>query len=699
MIKDIYYFSGIGRNNNLVQCASNNHAFNEQLKTLNERLKNIASLQSKEEKVTAYVSIVNNSEIIESATSNQLMHLFSSLRNLGNFENMIKLYHNSNNLTFKQSLMVNEFLMVAYNKCNMPDNTIELSTKLIASGKTSGDVYGAQGKAYLLKSKSATSPKEQHEFLVKSLQAYESGFLKYAEFYPGINAVYRYIELGQLPKAQQLANLVYLACKKEGAEETNDYWCTTTKLEASCIAGKSKREIVKSLQDLLKYDVPAWQFQTTKDTLQSINQTFNLPIINDIVELLNARIENQTINHNLISAEQLTQKSSQPKNITTALLKRSYNYRGLASNFEGASSVSGNFRFGGQLPDHSISRKDIEIFDGILHTPAYKLFPTDKLPKEFEKIKTLSKITDTKVFLTAVDTFIRYHYGTENFTNSNLHLESNAEINNSIYDQTVNAVITLSGKSGDKLSDSRTNISSIFAIGMGDCRHHAQVKQLMFDRWQGEQMKDCLVSAYKAISSGNKKAHDIMVEKFNEIYSTQLRTLDVKVNMPIEINGMYNAQKTADGKFIANKNNENVTLEEHTMTMLVNMNNNGVATNVTLADAFYQNNYNWANHNVPLNEITLENNEFSMNVGNLPADKVNTGNSLPITLTPAVYAGKRDTHSIDEHGNNLMLLGIPIKINNTNDMLQTLQSRQDVEKSLTVVREEIQKLESIKVTE
>lgn len=624
--------------------------------------------------------ILNDDILIQGATSTQLMFLFTSFRDLNAFDEMIALYEKSDNLTFKDSLMVNEQLMVAYNKKKMPDKTIKLATKLINEGKTSGDVYGALGKAYLLRSQTAENESKKKYFLSASKDAYEFGFVEFGEFYPGINAVYRFIDLGDLKKAKELANVVYLSCKKEGSEETNDYWCTTTMIEAGCIAGKSKEELQEGLEDLLNYDVPAWQFNSTIETLQNVNKNFKSENVQMIIDRLKERVEG------IERGEKFTKKpkKSQLEAKLDSIISNSYSYRGLASNFEGASSVGGNFKFGGQLPDHSISRKDIEIFDGILERPLKDLFPSDYQLNSISGEKSLSSIEDVNEFLDTVDKFIRYHYGTENFAGTGLHLEKNAEINNSVYDQTVGSLISVAGIKGNKTADSRTNISAIFALGLGDCRHHAQVKQILFDRWQGKKMKNALLSAYSSID--DKEKYNEAIKRFYDIYNVELRTIDVGVKLPIKIKSMYNAEKE-NGKFIESKNGEESVLEEHTMNILIRRDGNKLLK-LQIADAFYQNNYNWKRFDVDIDNMGIsDKGGFIISAGEISGKEVNSGKDLPITIVPAVYAGKRDVRSKDDHGNNITLLGIPLNILNSDDFVKLLQKRKSFEKVLNALRE------------
>ena len=652
-----------------------------------EQAKNQAQLKKQIDKVfslpdgqkeKALSILVNNKEMLQSLCSDNLMYLFTKLR--GHFDLMIQLYNNSSNKVFSDSLMVQEQLLVAYNKTNNPDKSIELGLSLVQSGRISGDVFGGLGKAYLMKSQNAQNKEEKMQYLSLSAVYYEQGFISFCEFYPGINATYRYIDLGDFKKAQELAKIVYLSTLKEGAESTTDYWCASTRVEAACVAGFSQEEIDKALNYLLTLDAESWAIDSTITTLQNVNKTYKS---DKVAYVINKLVEKQ---QGIEEPEQVPELNDQKLH---AIQSKSYNYRGLASNFQGSSSVGGNMRFGGQLPDHSISRKDVEFFDGILQTPLKDLFPEG----EFEKLYaeelgknivqanlTLNQITSTKAFLKVIDKFIRYHFGTENFANTGLHLENNAEINNSDYDKAVKGLLEVSGKKGSRQADSRTNISALFALGLGDCRHHAQVKQLLFDRWQNKKMNNILSQMQK------NGITEELVRDFYDIHNVELRTFDVEVHVPIELEGMYSPVKGEDGKYIYNPRQQ-TTLEEHTMTVLIKK-SNGKLSDIKLADAFYQEHYDWSYMHIDIDkDITLDGNgNYMIHAGDLSRELIDK-DGVPIVIQPTVYAGKRDKYNMDEHGNNVKLLGLPININNTEQMVKALKNRKMLAKYLVEIHD------------
>lgn len=621
--------------------------------------------------------IENN--FLSNASTKQLMLLFTTFRDIGAFSHMETLYNKCNNPTFTQSLMVQEFLMLSFNKTSRPDKTIQLAEKLISDGKISGDVFGALGKAYLIKSDQTSSPEEKRFYLEKSKQAYHDGFTTFMEFYPGINAAYRAFDTGEIEQAKRIAEIVYLICKKEGVEETKDYWCAATQFEAACILEKSEQEIRQNFQELMSYAVADWQIKTTLDSLTRIS---------DKMKILVEKLTNEYENKNTSLGNSSDRYQNYEKNLAV-ILKNSFSYRGLASNFEGANIVGGNMKFGGQLQDHVISRKDIEIFDQILSKPIKEIFPNGHVFKSnINPDKSLNQIEDFAQFLSVIDEFIRFHFGTENFAKTGLNLENNAEINNSVYDQTIKAFISLAGidiESKQNL-DSRTNISTILALGSGDCRHHAQVKQLLFDRWQEKKLDSILFAAY---NSKSKEEFDMLIKKYHEVLNIELRTIDVNVILPIKINGKYDAVK-ANGKFV--ESSQESLLEEHTMSILIRRkqteDGKQALESARLVDSFYQKNYPWGGFEINIDAIEeTPDGNFTFNAGELEPERVNTGRSLPITVESTIFAGKRENQSQGDTCEQIYAYGLPIKCKDATELvLNALQERAEREGILNLIR-------------
>lgn len=617
------------------------------------------------EKNKKLIEILDNKLIFDKMNSNQLMRLFKSFRDVGNFADMMKVVDRTNNTDFKYSSMVTEQIILSHNKINRPLPAMKWGMAMLDMGIESSNTYNGLGESMDLLSQTADTKSKKY-FLKSSATFYEKGFTKYGEYSNGINAATKYLELDDIEKAKNIAKLVYLTTLKENHNETSEFWCASARLQASCIASPNSSLVERSLNHLLNMKVEKWHLDSTIESLKKIQDKINSPKIDDVIEKLSLKAKGEKV---------IAPKREYNDKFTQSIYANSYSYCGLASIFEGSNSIGGNTKFGGQLPDHSVSRKDFEFFDKVLTTPIQKLFPSTIARQLFgDKVDTLTslnKVTDINEFMDITDKFIRYHFGTDNFLNTGFKLETNVENPDNAYNTSVHSLLSLASKKGEKSADTRTNVSAMFALGLGDCRHHAQVKQIMFDRWRDNQINLILKEMRE-----NGITHDL-TNKYHDILRTELRTIDVCVQMPIALNGTYNAVKTNDGKFVYSQENSNKTYEEHTLNILVTRDKKGQLEDLTLADAFYQNVYDFSRHHIDTKkDITIdENGKFHILAGTMSGSKVDNGKDIPIMITPTGYAGKRDKADNDEHGNNVKLVGLPLGINSATQFISCLQHR------------------------
>ena len=251
------------------------------------------------------------------------------------------------------------------------------------------------------------------------------------------------------------------------------------------------------------------------------------------------------------------------------------------------------------------------------------------------------------------------------------------------YDEAVHALLEVSGIDADgnarDMSDSRTNISVIMGIGLGDCRHHAQAKQLLFDVWQKRQMNRHLADAYNGLKTGSDTTYERAVEAFKAIERQELRTFDVVVKAPIKVNGPYSIVRHESGLPIMDQGSQMNIVEEHTMTMLLERDENHDIASVQFADAFYQEHYDWGQGEIPFDEINInEKGELEIPAKTVEAFDEETGRSVEISvqLTPTAYSGKRDQASGDEHG-ELLLMGLPVP--DDFDLVESLKATRGTE--------------------
>lgn len=608
--------------------------------TRKERGDEAATKAEKQRKTERLRSFIFEENDITMFCSSELMEMFNKFKEWSAFEDMIRLYENCKNESFTSSPIVREFFAVALNKKKPPDpnTTITMCDALVHEGQGNGEIFGAMGKAHLLKGD-----------IAQSFEAYKQGFLIDFEYYPGINACYRLLEMGNDEEAERLVKTVHLSCKQEGGIESNDYWCVITMLEAACIKRENAEEIRHLLDKVLSVATSDWQIDSTLKYLKPLSErrrAQNQPDANNIetvVRALETRlsdIQQKTLKpEELKSYAETVQDSFQEKDPQYKAWKDgSYNYRGLSSNF-----VGGNFNRKGQLYDHALNRTDLKNFDLILKTPLRNLVDLESLSERGQQVlarapETLADITDVDEFLTIVDVLVRSCLRTDILNLENLHGKGH-----DIYDRSVKSMIEVSGcgvTPEERVGkDSRTNISINLALGLGDCRHHAQAKQLLFDRWQKQRVNELL-----------REEH---LEEAENLQRTELRTFDVLVRAPIQMKEKYKPV-LFNGLPVLDQSGNLNDVEDHTLTILIVRDATGKVARVRFADSFYQTEYDWADGAISPADILSEKGIYGK-TRKAWDPSTNSIVETPVYLKPLGYAGKRDRPSSDEHGQTQLL--------------------------------------------
>lgn len=601
----------------------------------------------------------------ESFQAAELMEIFVRFRKNKCWEDMLRLVEECATPDFSEAAIVQEFLAVTTNQLKRYDETIALCERIMEKGQANGEVYGALGKAYLQKGN-----------LEKSLEYYAAGFIYAFEYYPGINAAYRQLDLGNFEAAKSLTRMVHLACLRDGVRETMDYWCAITLVEAATIMAEGKAAIDDAVTRIGTMKIEPMQLASTIETLQGrrsklqekAQDTSSFDYTIAKLTSLQGRIEfNKAAKGTDVQRE---------LDVSQSFLDHSFGYRHLDSKFVGQHSVSGNIKYKGQLPDHSLSRTDWQEFNNVLYMP-FRNMP--EFPHWDYACRNMADITDPAEFLAVADKVIRNSFDTEDGGLENIMSQGHAD-----YDQTVHSLFKLSGireNSGDlDLLDSRTSISVIMALGLGDCRHHAQAKQILFDAWQKNHMNNHLRIAYAALEGEDQEGFERAVASFYNIESMELRTFDVEIDVPVKCNDAGFPVKNDEGCYILDESNKK--REPHTMTILLRKDKNHKVIAATLADSFYQNHYPFGAGEIDLDSVHVdENGDYSFVAGAVQATPGGRSErrDVSVTLKPASYAGRREKEANDEYG-QLLLFGIPV--NNGFDLCKTLTMTREERKAV-----------------
>lgn len=628
----------------------------------------------------------------ERFNSNELTILFNKLHDLGAFTEMSVLYERSNNHAFKDSAVNKELLATAYMHEFHPNVAMMVIEQAVLKDGANPELLALKAKAYEMQYEAAddflqnpNNKKAQElyqncfgdgSFDIKSVainrdiarekcaKIYESAFFLDYDPIHGMLAVEQYIKIDKFEEASKLTHLVELACLRDGGMESTSFEILSTLLNVSCLLGKDEKTI-QSLCDRIQLAIDApWKIRQNIENLNTLIEALersHKPVpkaVTDSLEFMEIRANEiergKTAPDNI---KEIRSRIAGDQAAATPMAQKwkskSFSYRGLTSNF-----IEGNFKFGGQLFDHSLNRADRKNFEALLQSPLGQIVDFNKLTKE-ESAKitpemNLNDIDDPSVFCDVVDLFVRQSFRTKEQNLENLHSPEHQE-----YDKLAKNLILLSGapdldKASLKQVDSRTNISTILTIGLGDCRHHAQSKQLLFDMWQRNHANELLGEAVSALESNDNEKFEQTKSQISDITRTELRTFDVVVQAPVQMTGIYNPINHADGEHLEQLDGTLNKIEEHTLNILLHFDEKGEVDSARTADSFYQEHYQWKNHELDIHQdITDE--ATGVQAGTVPAhgadDKLK---EVPVSFFATVYAGKRDKYAPANDEQHLM---------------------------------------------
>ncbi|MEM1283699.1 MAG: hypothetical protein AAGG81_09130, partial [Chlamydiota bacterium] len=408
----------------------------------------------------------------------------------------------------------------------------------------------------------------------------------------GVRVIHRLLEAGKLDEAKILAEHVQLTCIRDGVDnpsQTNQA-LTRAMLEVTLLKGSpsiNKKGLdVSTLKNqlLLSCSTPA-KTQHSITSLENFGRFLpgNEDVKNTISMLKKHKSELERSGDHQKVMEELWVSSPSTHSSTTR------NFEDLATSYRsyfGWNFWSGNTRFGGQLTDHCIHKRDIAYFNEMLK------IPLKDLPLDTDEVnnpdKTLGDIDDPRELSKIANQIIRYAFKTDEG------LEKLNSPEHKIFDEKVMALFWYLGAPTSELRknlpDTYTNIAFSLATGLGDCRHHAQVKQLLFDTWQRAKV-DQWIEKIEAIDNMDpndmtdqiKANRQEYVNLIDENLKTQMRVVHVDIHAPLQKDNDFlvwegdTLVKDSDTRFI----------EEHSLNVLVDYDGQGNIEDVELADSFY----------------------------------------------------------------------------------------------------------------
>ncbi len=478
---------------------------------------------------------------------------------------------------------------------------------------------------------------------------FEEAFVDTWDCRYGCRTMHYLLEQQSPERAQQMAELTKLAAQKEGGLKSSNFAVVRAYLEALYVLpDSSAKEIELAQQALISLCKTTSQ---VKNALEGITELRVEPDThynqrNGFVRDLTAHYF-QLEQHPVEALEYIKAVKNQIQSSVDAWERYTFNYKGLKSNY-----IEGNFKFGAQLPAHNVNHYDRKFFEEILNTPLGDLFKSSDEAHEFAK--NLQQVKTFDQFNTLVDAFIRERFHTDEWNLEQLDSEGHQ-----LFDHSVQSLIALSGaptrETRKLMPDSRTNISTNLILGLGDCRHHAQVKQILFDIWHGQKLNKVMKKIHKAEELGQQDKVDALRKKFKIIDAEQLHTLDCEVYLPVEMkNGLpvYH-----EGHLVKNKTGNSVKVEEHTLNVQMKLDpETNKLKEVKLRDAFYQHTYPWGNCEINDRDLT-----DGVDAGTVEIYDPETGKleAVTVVIKPTVYAGTRDLY--DRGNNDNRFIGQPVK--------------------------------------
>jgi hypothetical protein len=601
---------------------------------------------------------------VERLEPDQLTTIFTAFKDQGLFAEMVELYDASVSLPFRRATAIREFLAVALHKTGNLQRSEQVIRRL-GDANMSGEAYailGKIGKLRYLEFSAAGDSASGRAALEQSIRDLEAGFQKDFEFYPGINLVYNMIteasergDAAQLEQAERLAQLVYLSARKAGGMQSNDFWTLATMLESALITGRDD-EADAALPRLTEKAAAEWEIAAPIDNLLRLRgqlQALGLSLpgserriarIDRAVQVLQQRLA--TLHEPRVAGAAAPAAPSVAAQKAAKLFSIGFRFGEIKSN-----DVGGNINFGGQLHSEVANRWDFLV--------ARELLRHEGLEKPD---------TDFARFNTAVDALIRERFGTSAL--EDLHSSEHVAFD----EFTKNLLDTMGVEKGQ---DSRTNIMVDFWLGKGDCRHHAYVKQLLFDIWKTDKINALMRSAYAQLKAGDVPGFEATMAGVHQWEGLHMLTLDSTVRAPIVTTSMYHPVLTGDGAFVKTSDGSVGPVEDHTWNLLFRVNDAGELTSAESVDSFYQNVYPFGGGSgVPLS-VDAIGLDGAITAGRpVSALDAVTGRrvEVPVTLVPTAYAGqdKRVKADIGDYGDRVLLRGIPI------DGMETREGRPDI---------------------
>jgi len=627
-------------------------------------------------------------------SKDKLTSIFNHFWDLGAYDKMVEMMDNALHEGFKTDPINLEFYARALMKSAYfnPNNVIALANIMLNRNETPDQWFAILGHVYFLKGEAAKNmismldsnqvdqatiniynfffPEDRAKptreiavdhynmALANAIVFEQQAFYKSYDPRYGIHLVHRLLESGNTEEAKRIATILQIACKRDGVENSNNISLVRAYLESLYVLNGSPETIYHMEKKLLACATRPSHCTASIESLNTLSRTIKDPGIRLRMQLVCEALTNQkkevrskkTRTALIAERKRQVEKFAPNKNDCTKQWEAAtYDMQGKTSHH-----IEGNFRFRGQLATQNINRQDKQFFQSLMKVELCQLIPDNA--REFHPYQRLEEIQDPVTFSNAVDYVIRKYFHIEDRNMERLDSKEHK-----FFDAVILGLFKLLGLDAEEfrkmLPDSRTNISIMFGLGIGDCRHTALAKQLLFDLWKENQI-NILITEFTdpSISDSETKQNELQ-KRIDELIAIQLKILDAEL--------IGQVAKKQDGAFMVPKwSNDHLVLgdketkiEEHTMNVLFRYGDDGNITSVSLCDPFYHKTYPLQAGDIPFSEQDFSTKGPGVEVAtvSLYDETKETYVTTPLRIRPTAYAGARDVY--DRGRNQLKLAG------------------------------------------
>ncbi|MFI5343778.1 MAG: hypothetical protein ACHQUC_06110 [Chlamydiales bacterium] len=476
----------------------------------------------------------------------------------------------------------------------------------------------------------------------RSIQSYAVAFNETTDCRYSCRIMHRFVEQGltedKSEEIQKYAELTRLAALKEGGLKSNNLSVVRAYLEALYLLPSANPEEIKLAEKVLLS-----LCQNDSQVHNVLSSLKDLKVDSAHKSEFELKLEdhlNELEGNPKVAQEKLAGLRSEINQSIDEWELYTYNHKGVNSNF-----ITGNFSFGAQLPTQNINRYDRKFFGEVLTAPISLLLPESKESRSLADIETFDE------FDQLADRIIRSNFHTDEWDLERLDSEGHKQ-----FDDTIQGLITMSGattpEARKQLPDSRTNISSNFILGLGDCRHQTQAKQILFDLWHAQKLDGFIREINLARSQGDQTRVEELQQQFAQLNAQQFHTFDCEIHLPVQMED--NHPVWHEGHMVLNETGTVTKVEEHTLNVQLNYDpKTDELQEVILHDTFYQNTYPWK-------EMAIDPHASRLGTGT-PAGSIELYNPRTkqlethvIHIKPTRYAGTRDIYNRGSNSNRFV---------------------------------------------